>query len=351
MREQIKSLLNRVLTTHSPGGWEQEMDALIRDHWSRGPHAVHQDPHGNIYVRISGQKGGPLTLICAHKDEISFMVRQIDDDGKIWLEPIGGSCPFKYGEGPFDIITAAGVVEGILCVASSHISELSTRMYKSRTAALTWDMVYLDCKLSRSELLKQGVMVGDYAVIGRRRKPPMYIHDEYVCGYALDDKAAVVILLILADRLKEQAPLHDLCLAMTASEEGTSSGAQYICRQTGPFNVIAVETAPIAEEYPIKMSAQPVVIFKDSDYHYSPELSRDLIAAGRRCGVECQRAVVRSFGCDASTSAKAGLCARAACIGFPTENTHGYEITPLTVLENCINVLSEYCVRGGVGQQ
>jgi putative aminopeptidase FrvX len=90
------------------------------------------------------------------------------------------------------------------------------------------------------------------------------------------------------------------------------------------------------------MSEQPVVLFKDSIYHYNPELSRELISAGKRCGIECQTAVIRSFGSDASASAKGGLSGRAACIGFPTENTHGYEIAPITALENCVNVLFDY---------
>jgi len=248
----------------------------------------------------------------------------------------------KYGEGPFDLITSNGVIEGVLCIGSFHSSDLSSRVHRAKTGLLTWDMVYLDCKLDQKQLNERGVIVGDRAVIGRRRKQPMYPNNEYVCGYALDDKAAVVILLILAKKLKETQPIHDVCLAITSREEAGVSGGAYISRQIDPFNYIAVEIIPVVEEYPIKMSEQPVVLFKDSIYHYSPELSRELISAGKRCGIECQTAVIRSFGSDASASAKGGLSGRAACIGFSTENTHGYEIAPITALENCVNVLFDY---------
>lgn len=342
MREEIIQLLDRLLATHSPGGLEQEMDEIVKEHLYQCADEVHHDPHGNIHVSFAGKEGGPLTLISAHKDENSLIVRKIDADGKMWLDTIGGASPFKYGEGPFDLITANGVIEGVLCIGSTHSSGLSSRIHKAKTGLLTWDMVYLDCKLNREQLKERGAMVGDRAVMGRRRKQSMYLHNEYVCGYALDDKGAVAILLILARKLKETPPLHDVCLAITACEEGGVSGAAYISRQMEPHDFIAVEIAPVAEEYPIEMNEQPVVLFKDGSYHYSPGLSRDLMAAGGRCGVECQPAVIRSFGSDASVTAKAGLNGRAACIGFPTENTHGYEVTPLAALENCVNVLFEY---------
>lgn len=342
MREEIIKLLNRVLLTHSPGDIETEMNEIVKEHFSQCSNEVYHDPHDNIYIKFAGKQSSPLTLISAHKDELSLIIRKIDEDGKIWLEPIGGSMPAKYGEGPFDLVTSNGVVEGILCIGSTHSSDLSSRIHRAKTGLLTWDMVYIDCKLDQKQLKERNVMIGDRAVVGRRRKQPMYINDEYVCGYALDDKVAVVILLILAEKLKEKPPIHDLCIAITSKEEGGVSGGSYISRQLDPYDFIAVEIAPVAEEYPIKMNGQPVVIFKDGIYHYNPQLSRELVIAGKRCGIECQAAVIRSFGSDASVSAKSGLNGRAACIGFPTENTHGYEISTLMAIENCVNVLFDY---------
>ena len=339
MREEIIELLNKVLVTHSPGDIENEMNEIVKEYLSQYADEIHHDPHDNIYIKFAGTKGGHLTLISAHKDEISLIVRKIDDDGKIWLEPIGGSIPYKYGEGPFDLITSNGVLEGVLCIGSSHSSDLSSRIHRARTSPLTWDIVYLDCKLDKSQLAEKGAIVGDRAVIGRRRKQPMYLNNEYVCGYALDDKAGVVILLMLAKKLKETPPTHDLCIAFTSREEAGVSGGSYISHQLDPHDFIAVEIIPVAEEYPIKINDKPVVLFKDGTYHYDLMLCRELVFAGKRCEIECQTAVIRAFGSDASISAKNGLNGRSACIGFPTENTHGYEITTITALENCVKVL------------
>ena len=47
-------------------------------------------------------------------------------------------------------------------------------------------------------------------------------------------------------------------------------------------------------------------------------------------------------------SSYAGLNGRAACLCYPTENTHGYEITTLSALENCVTLLAEYFTHAKV---
>ncbi|OGV64144.1 MAG: hypothetical protein A3K19_01015 [Lentisphaerae bacterium RIFOXYB12_FULL_65_16] len=349
MRERLTRLLDELLVTHAPSAMEQEMDAAVFKHLREIGSPVQQDPHGNISLTIPGRtkrQGHLTTLVTAHKDELGVMVHRIDRDGKMWVEPLGGCRPGKYGEGPFDLVTPNGVIEGVLCMGSMHSSEMSPRIHKVKTQVMNWDVVYLDCKLSAEQLKKRGVTVGERAVIGRRRKQPMYIGKDYVGGYALDDKAAVAVLLLLAAQLKKTPPLYDVCIGITACEEGGVSGGAYMAQHLDPLDFIAVEVAPIAEEYPIAMDKRPVVYFKDAVYHYSPDLCRELIAAGGRVGVECQPSVVRSFGSDASGALKAGLNGRSACLGFPTENTHGFEIGHLGAMEACVRLLARHLVHG-----
>lgn len=40
---------------------------------------------------------------------------------------------------------------------------------------------------------------------------------------------------------------------------------------------------------------------------------------------------------------KQGHVPRAACLGFPTQNTHGFEIAHLDAIENCARILEEVC--------
>jgi putative aminopeptidase FrvX len=52
---------------------------------------------------------------------------------------------------------------------------------------------------------------------------------------------------------------------------------------------------------------------------------------------------ISGFGSDASVAMKSGHVGRAACLSFPTQNTHGYEIAHLGAIANCIEVLCAFC--------
>ncbi len=342
MREALCRLLDELLVTHAPTGVEGEMDALVLARLQAAGVTPCQDRHGNITVTVRGQTPGPVTAVAAHKDELAVIVRRIDPDGKLWVEPMGGCRPQKIGEGPFDIVLEDGVVDGVLCMGSTHSSALSARTDAATRRMPEWDVVYVDCGLTGAQLAARGVQIGDRGVPGRRRKTPMRLGSDIICGYALDDKAGVAILLLLLERLQARPPSHDVVLAFTSCEESGCSGALYLGHSQPIGDLIAVEVAPIAEEYPVGFDARPVLLYKDALYHYDLALTRAVARAAQDRGLQVQSQCVRSFGSDAAVAKRGGMVGRAACIGFPTQNTHGYEMGHLGAMENCVTVLEAY---------
>jgi putative aminopeptidase FrvX len=292
---------------------------------------------------IEGSGDGPAVRLMAHKDEIAALVARIEDDGKLRLEPLGGSLPWVYGEGPLDVL-GDEIVTGILGIGSKHVSALSADVHAAKTSQpLSWDKVRLDCKLTPSELAKKGITVGTRVCLSRARKAPTQLGD-YVAGYALDDKAAVAVL-ILAARLLEQAgkrPQQDTYLCMTSAEEPGCVGGIYAARSLPGDTVIAVDVAPVAPEYPIEAGPRPVVFYMDAIFIYDKGLSDSLCEVSSRLGHDPQRMVVRGYGSDASAAAKHGLAGKSALIGFATENTHGCEIAHLDGLVNCAELVASY---------
>ncbi len=333
MRRRLKSWLEALLVTHSPSGREQEIDDLLRRELEALGCPVEQDRAGNLLVRVAGRDTDrePL-LITAHKDELGLVVRKIDEAGRIWIEPMGGSRPAKYGEGPFDILTRQGVVPGVLCVGSTHSSALSARTQAAKDGTGNWDLLYVDCGGTRAALHDRGIRIGDRAVIGRHRKPPLWLDGDTVCGYALDDKAGVAVLLELARAWQTLPPRRPVCLGFTSNEEPGCAGGLYLCRRLGIDEFLAIEIAPVAEEYDVAFDNRPVVLYKDGVHPYDSAFSWQVEDAVASLGGEPQRQVVRAFGSEPSTATKAGATARAACLGFPTKNTHGYEMTRLGAL-------------------
>jgi putative aminopeptidase FrvX len=346
MQELLRDLLGRLLVTHAPTGDEAEMERLSRELLTGYCDEVWVDPNDNVIGKIKGHSSADGVLLMAHKDEISTIVRKIDEDGKIWMDPLGGCVPWVYGEGPFDLL-GKEIVTGVLSVGSRHSSHLSPKVSDAKQKALNWELCHIHCKLNRAQLAEKGVLIGVRGCVARSRKQPFYLGD-CVGGYGLDDKAGVAILILVAELLRSSGrrPALDLYLAVTSAEETGCGGGAYVSRTIPASTQIAIEIAPVAEEYPVALSPDPVILYKDVTMQYHKGLADQLAqTADEVCGGH-QRMLVRSFGSDASSAARYGLAGRAGCIGFPTENTHGFEVGHLGAMENCARVLAKL-VSGG----
>ncbi|MEM8605118.1 MAG: M42 family peptidase, partial [Cyanobacteria bacterium P01_H01_bin.121] len=106
--------------------------------------------------------------------------------------------------------------------------------------------------------------------------------------------------------------------------------------------LIALEIIPLATEYPIEPGESPVLLSQDNYGIYDEGLNAELEAAAKQADIPFQWATLGRFGSDASIAMKFGHVARAACLGFPTDNTHGYEIAHLGAIANCTEILRTY---------
>ncbi len=338
-RDKLFRLISDLVLCHSPSGMEQEIDAFILSWLESVGVEAHQDDAGNIIARIPGRNPGRALAVTAHKDEIGGIVKRVLEDGKVEVRRLGGSFPWVYGEGVVDLLGDRLTIPAILSFGSRHVCHESPQKAYEEDRPPKWHTVWVDTRMSKSELENAGVRPGTRMVIGRHRKAPFRMGD-YIASYALDNKAAVAILLLLAEAIK--TPTVDLDLVFTAQEEVGAIGALYYTHQTRVDELIALEIAPKSAEYPIESDEDPVLLSQDSYGMYDETLNGRLAVAACKSGVHVQYAVLSQFGSDASVAMKAGHVPKAACLGFPADNTHGYEIAHLGALEACYHVLQTY---------
>ncbi|MGF1539864.1 MAG: M42 family metallopeptidase [Pleurocapsa sp.] len=326
---------------HSPSGVETEIDDVLLDRFFALGVEAWQDLAGNVIARVKGENSDRAIAITAHKDEIGAIVKSIDERGCLQVRKLGGSFPWVYGEGVVDIIGDKQTISGILSFGSRHVSHESPQKSQQSDEPLLWTDVWVETKCSESELMDAGIRPGSRVVIGKHRKQPIRIKD-YIASYTLDNKASVAILLTLA-KLLSQPPI-DIYLVASAKEEVGAIGALYFTQNQTLEALIALEICPLATEYPIAEGDSPVLLSQDSYGIYDENLNAELLLAAKKSRIPIQLAVLESFGSDASIAMKFGHVARAACLSFPTENTHGYEIAHLGAIANCITVLLNYCL-------
>ncbi len=321
-RSRLLKLLEKLLMAHAPPGAEGEVDAIVMNEVRPLAASVWQDAAESIVVHISGREDGAPVAVTAHKDEIGLIVKRVQDDGRLRVRPLGGLHPWAVGEGPVDVLTEGEPVAGILSVGSKHVSEESPAGTLKTGKAIKWETFWIETKRSAGDLRELGVHRGSKAVLARSRKQPMFIGD-FICGYNLDCRAGLAVLLEAARQLAETPPPRDVYLVASSEEEIGAQGAAFSIGQLPAQTVIALDIAPVAEEYQIENCGNPVLLWGDASGVYHERTLRHLDGLAARMGFETQPAVVTSYGSDASISKRIGWAGRAAWIAYRGEGTYG----------------------------
>lgn len=338
--EQLFSTIEELVLHHSPSGVEGEIDKLLLSRFAALGVEVWQDRAGNIIAKIAGQNSERAIAITAHKDEIGAIVKTLGDAGRVEVRRLGGAFPWVYGEGVVDLLGDNQTISGILSFGSRHVSHESPQKAQQEDTPLRWEDAWIETKCTTEELEAAGIRAGTRMVVGKHRKRPIRLKD-HIASYTLDNKASVAILLSLAEQL--QTPAVDTYLVASAKEEVGAIGALYFTQNQRLDALIALEICPLSSEYAIADGEAPVLLAQDGYGIYDEGLNGEIRQAAKAVNIPLQLATITGFGSDASIAMKFGHVSRAACLSFPTQNTHGYEIAHLGAIANCIDVLKSYC--------
>ncbi|MEO1131579.1 MAG: M42 family peptidase [Cyanobacteria bacterium J06639_1] len=340
--DRLFDAIAELVMLHSPSGVETELDRWLLHRIDELNLTGSQDLAGNIVIKIPGRDSSRAIAITAHKDEIGGIVKLVEPDGRLSVRRLGGSYPWVYGEGVVDILGDRETLSGILSFGSRHVSHESPQKVQQQDAPVQWEDAWVETKRSLADLEAAGVRPGTRVVVGKHRKRPFRLQD-WIASYTLDNKASLAILLALAERMPQ--PAVDTYLVASAKEEVGAIGALYFSQHQKLDALIALEICPLAPEYPVDDGAAPVLLSQDSYGLYDEHLNHVMRAIAAEIDIPLQLAVLSQFGSDGSIAMKFGHVPRAACLSFPTENTHGYEIAHLGAIANCIDLLAAVCDR------
>lgn len=338
--DDLFKIIEELVLHHSPSGAESEIDQFLMSRFNALGVDAWLDEAGNAIAKIPGKDSTRAIAITAHKDEIGAIVKSIEAEGKVQVRKLGGAFPWVYGEGVVDLLGDNKTISGILSFGSRHVSHESPQKAQQEDKPLRWEDAWVETKCSQEELEAAGIRPGTRVVIGKHRKRPIRLKD-HIASYTLDNKASVAILLELAENLKQ--PVVDTYLIASAKEEVGAIGALYFTQNHRLEALIALEICPLSQEYPIADGEAPVLLSQDGYGIYDETLNNTIRTVAKRLDIPLQLAVISGFGSDASIAMKFGHVACAACLSFPTQNTHGYEIAHLGAIANCTRLLQAYC--------
>ena len=92
MNPQAHDFLQALLAAPRPSGYEQLVQAVVREYANQFAAEVTTDVHGNV-IMGSNVNAPTRVLLAGHCDQIGLLVTYIDEQGFLYAKPIGGWDP------------------------------------------------------------------------------------------------------------------------------------------------------------------------------------------------------------------------------------------------------------------
>lgn len=351
MKKENFYLLQELIDARGPCGEEDEVREICLKELQPITDKTWVDAAGNVIGKIEGKKKDLEAIrIMVHMDEISLIVKRINEDGSLRVNPLGGIWPFTFGQGPVDIMGDKEKFSGILSFGCMHttresasINKMIPEEHRGLGKTPNWEDVTVITRKTPRELKNAGVHAGTRVVIAQSRRQ-LHLFQDCFAGYFLDNRAAIFIALTALKKMKShnKKPKRDIYFVASCTEEVGAHGASYAARTLPGEISLAIDVGPVAKEYQTVLSPAPIVVYQDAIALYDKKICDRLMRLGEGLGLEPQCAIWSSYGSDASLAVSRGQSAKAALLCLPVENTHGYEIAHQKGLEHCAELLEAY---------
>ncbi len=329
----------------APTGQEEPVLAWCRERWAALGAEVEATPIGNVVARVGGS--GPRLLLQGHADEISFVVRSIDERGFVWVaDGQAGNRAFhaRYPVGqPALILSRTAQVAGIFAAPTGHI--LSTRDDKGADLPDTANTIFVDIGAeSREEAEALGVHVG----AGVIWNPVTQRFGHRYVGKAIDNRVSLALMTHLLMTVDVADLQYDLTLAATVQEEIGLVGAQSLGGPEAFDLAVAIDNGPIADypgtherDLPVRLGQGPTLIYKDAMVHYDRRVIGRLLDVATANAILVQEGVYPGFGSDGAALIRAGI--PTALLAIATRYTHSpFEMGDERDLDGALRLLTAF---------
>jgi endoglucanase len=343
--ESVVETLLELMALPAPSGQEEPVLAWCRDTWASLGAAVEFTPIGNVLAHVPGN--GPRLLLQGHADEISFIVRAIDERGFVWLVDGQGSrrqFQNRYPVGqPALILARSGRIPGVFASPTGHI--LSTRDDPSAPSPDNASSIFVDIGASsREEALSMGVHPG----AGVIWNPVTQRFGNRFVGKAIDNRVSLALMTHLIAEIAPGDLAYDLTIAATVQEEIGLVGATSL-GNSDRFNLaIAIDNGPIADypgtnqnELPVELGGGPTIVYKDSMVHYDRRVIGRLEDIAASNHITVQPGVYQGFGSDGVALMRSGI--PTALLAVSTRYTHSpFEMGDVRDVEASLALLKAF---------
>lgn len=293
--------------------------ALLREYV---PDAAFSD--GSVTAHLGNDPEKPVLLLCAHLDQVGFLVTDITPDGFLRIGAVGG-IDHRLLLGQPVTVSGRETLPGVISILPPHL-------LKGEQAVPEDAQLCVDLGVSSADARKGKVSAGDAVYYGTTCKKLL---GDRMTGSALDDRCGAAALIMTA---KQLCGAHDLpcnvTFVLSGQEERGGRGAKLAAANEHPDYAIAVDvTFGMAHgEDPsecMELGKGPAIGISSV---LSAALSDALIDAAKHAEIPYQLEIMpESTGTDADSLALAPGGCEAGTVSIPLRYMH----TPVEVIRIC----------------
>src|SRR4051812_528114 len=347
MHESSLTFLTNLLETPSPSGYERPVQDVVRA-WARDfADEVRTDRHGNV-IAVRHAVGGPSerlprVMLAGHCDQIALMVQHVDENGFLYVQPIGGwDMQILLGQ-HLTVWTRSGPVPGVIARRAPH---LLTNEERNKVPQFT--DVWIDIGARDRKDAEEVVQSGDPVTFALGYRA---LRNNMAASPAMDDKVGLWTVME-ALRLLHGKPLQvPVYCVSTVQEEVGLRGATTSTYGIHPTVGIAVDVCH-ATDTPgndkkqlgdTRLGGGPV-LFRGPNIN--PRVLDQLRETAKAREITVQvRGVPRPTGTDANVMQLSRDGVATGLIGIPNRYMHSpVEVVSLDDLDRTAQLLAEFCV-------
>jgi tetrahedral aminopeptidase len=331
-------LLRELVEGHGAPGYEDQIRAIVRRELS-GICEVKTDLMGNLICLKKGSGSGKKVMIAAHMDEIGFVVKYIDKDGFIRLNPLGGFDPRQMNSQRVKVHAESGVLNGLLMYGTKPKHMLSDA---EANAGQNLDSFFVDCGLG--EATKEKVKIGDMVTMSRQM---IELGDLLSCK-AMDDRACVFIMIEAMKALGKHDV--DIYAVATVQEEIGLRGAAAAGSAIAPDVVVALDVTLsndipgiTEQDYVTRLGKGAAIKIMDGSLICHPKVVEHFRQVAIKNEITYQMEVLPRGGTDAGGVQRLHGGIPAFTLSTPTRYIHTVnETVHKNDVQACIDLLARY---------
>ncbi|MEM3433066.1 MAG: M42 family metallopeptidase [Candidatus Methanomethyliaceae archaeon] len=236
LEETLRDLVNLV----GPSGYESEVAQYLVSHAKMLEKNVKVDTLGNVICQVNNHVGGPRVAVCAHMDEIGFIVRKVEQNGFLRVARLGGIEEKTLVGKEVLVLTEQRVkVPGIIGAKSHHLMKS-----EEKYSVVKIEDMYIDVGTeNKCDTYNLGINVGSPVVFARA----FFRHEHRVFANTIDNRAGCAILLETLRTIDKKRLHAEVYFIWSVQEEFSLRGILPAVRIVNPDLLLCIDIAPACD--------------------------------------------------------------------------------------------------------